>query len=136
MADIDHFKAYNDHYGHQRGDDCLRQVAHALRSRLRRPSDFLVRYGGEEFLAVLVETQASAAIALAEAMRRAVVERALPHAASPVAPVVTISMGVASARADLYRFGSLLGTADQALYSAKRNGRNRVEAVQPPRPPD
>ena len=136
MADIDNFKAYNDHYGHQRGDDCLRQVAHALRSRLRRPSDFLVRYGGEEFLVVLVETEASAAISLAEAMRQAVAERALPHATSPIAPMVTISVGVAGARADLFSFAALLGTADQALYSAKRHGRNRVEVVQPSNPQD
>jgi diguanylate cyclase (GGDEF)-like protein/PAS domain S-box-containing protein len=135
MADIDHFKAYNDHYGHQQGDDCLRQVAHALRSCLRRPSDFLVRYGGEEFLVVLVETEAVSASLLADTMRRRVLERALPHAASPVAPVVTISLGVAGARADRFSFATLLSMADQALYDAKRNGRNRIESMAAPEPP-
>ncbi|MGE0081451.1 MAG: PAS domain S-box protein [Thiohalomonadaceae bacterium] len=130
MADIDHFKAYNDRYGHQRGDDCLRQVAQTLRACLRRPTDFLVRYGGEEFAVVLLEADLPAAVHMAESMRRAVLDRRLPHAASPSAPVVTLSLGVSAAPAASTSFPALLGLADEALYRAKRNGRNRVELAE------
>ncbi len=131
MVDIDHFKAYNDHYGHQQGDTCLREVAQALQAHLRRPSDFLARYGGEEFAVVLLETDLAAARAVAEVMHRAVLERQLPHAASPIVPVVTVSVGVAAAPAHRITFPELMHAADQALYRAKAAGRNRVEAVQP-----
>lgn len=129
MADIDHFKAYNDRYGHQQGDVCLRQVAQTLQSHFRRPGDLPARYGGEEFAVVLLETDLPEALRLAEDTRREIFELGLPHEASPVAPVVTISMGVATAPAHLYGYPELLRRADQALYQAKRNGRNRVEAA-------
>jgi diguanylate cyclase (GGDEF)-like protein/PAS domain S-box-containing protein len=131
MADIDHFKAYNDRYGHQRGDDCLLQVAQALKSHLRRPSDVLVRYGGEEFVVILLETDLSAATQLAETMHKAIAQRAVPHEASSVAPIVTVSLGVAAAPAHLTTFPDLLSAADEALYRAKRKGRNRVEVGHP-----
>ncbi len=127
MADIDHFKAYNDRYGHQQGDACLRQVAQVLKSHVRRPTDLLVRYGGEEFAIVLSETDLQEAAQLAEAMHRAQASLKLPHEASPVAPVVTISFGVAAAPAHAISFSELLHHADQALYRAKQKGRNRVE---------
>ncbi len=127
MADIDHFKAYNDRYGHPQGDECLRQVAGALRQSLHRPDDAVVRYGGEEFAILLPETEGAAARELAERLRQAVANLQLAHAASPVADRVTISLGVAAIKADEGEFRDLMAAADAALYRAKRNGRNRVE---------
>ncbi len=128
MVDIDHFKAYNDHYGHQQGDECLRRVARVLRSHLRRPTDLLVRYGGEEFLGVLLETESERALQLAETMRKAVEDLNLPHVTSPVSESVTISVGLAAKPARKSTFRALLAAADEALYRAKDGGRNRVEA--------
>ncbi len=126
MIDIDHFKAYNDTYGHQQGDECLRQVADTLRAEVRRPGDLLARYGGEEFAVVLPETPASGARQLAEAMRAAVSNRNLPHASSPVAPNVTVSLGIAEIHPEHHRIEDLVSDADGALYRAKAGGRNRV----------
>ena len=130
MIDIDHFKAYNDRYGHLAGDDCLRRVARTLAATSVRPADFLARFGGEEFACVLPETDAAGARFLAEKMRRAVGELAVPHVASPSAHHVSISLGVATARpspGDLPK--TLLEKADSMLYLAKDLGRNRVQAV-------
>lgn len=129
MMDIDHFKLYNDQYGHLAGDECLKRVAGALLTCLRRPSDLLARYGGEEFVALLPDTEQSGAMTLAEYGRKAVLRLAMPHAASPVAEVVTVSLGVA---ATIPRHGrkatELVEAADRALYQAKKKGRNRVVA--------
>ncbi|WP_373054689.1 PAS domain S-box protein [Thioalkalivibrio sp.] len=127
MVDIDHFKAYNDHYGHQQGDKCLRKVAQALRSHLRRSTDLLVRYGGEEFLVVLLETELEPALQLAETMRRGIEDLALPHITSPISAAVTISVGVAAKPARRSTFQALVEAADEAVYRAKARGRNRVE---------
>lgn len=130
MLDVDHFKAYNDNYGHQAGDDCLAAVAAALREQLQRPADMVVRYGGEEFMLILPNTDSEGVAALAERVRRAVEELAIPHAHSSVAAVVTISAGAAtilpesSAGTEL-----LLREADIALYRAKRLGRNQVQSA-------
>lgn len=129
MIDIDHFKQYNDHYGHAAGDACLKQVARALTSCVERPLDLVARYGGEEFVALLPETDCSGARHLAEQMRAAVEALSIPHADSSIASVVTLSVGVAThkdgnAKADL---SQLQACADQALYRAKHQGRNRVE---------
>ncbi len=126
MADIDYFKHFNDHYGHLVGDHCLRKVADALASKLRRPTDILVRYGGEEFLMVLLETDAAGAGLLAETLRTSVEALGIPHEKSETAPVVTISVGVATVSAREMGFGNLLEKADEALYAAKATGRNRV----------
>ncbi|MGA1854747.1 PleD family two-component system response regulator [Azospirillum sp. 11R-A] len=128
ILDVDHFKAYNDHYGHQAGDECLRMVAELLSDRARRPSDLVARYGGEEFVCLLPETDGPGAVRVAEGFRTAVAECRIPHAQSPVIPYVTISLGVATVipSAD----GSpeqLAEMADQLLYRAKRTGRNRVQ---------
>ncbi|PWC46670.1 diguanylate cyclase [Azospirillum sp. TSA6c] len=128
ILDVDHFKAYNDHYGHQAGDECLRMVAELLSDRAKRPSDLVARYGGEEFVCLLPETDGPGAVRVAEGFRTGVAECRIPHAQSPVIPYVTISLGVATVipSAD----GSpeqLAEMADQLLYRAKRTGRNRVQ---------
>lgn len=129
LLDLDHFKAYNDHYGHQAGDDCLRAAAAAMKSRLGRPADLLARYGGEEFVCLLPETPAEGARAKADDLGRAVLDLALAHAGSATAPVVTISRGVATAAPAVDGSPSeLLARADERLYAAKRAGRNRTEA--------
>ncbi len=135
LVDIDHFKALNDTQGHQRGDQYLMLVGAELRRLVRREPDIAARYGGEEFALVLPETNAAAAAAFAESVRQAIVELDLPHRASPVAPVVTASLGVATATAHFRRTPEeLIAAADQALYSAKRKGRNRVEMAPYPEP--
>ena len=130
MADIDHFKAYNDHYGHQDGDECLKRVAEALAHALHRPADTLVRYGGEEFAILLPETDLDGARDTAERLRHAVASLNLPHAASPVADHVTLSFGVASLQPHRGQFDELFREADAALYRAKAKGRDRVEVAQ------
>jgi diguanylate cyclase (GGDEF)-like protein/PAS domain S-box-containing protein len=126
VIDIDHFKAYNDCYGHQAGDDCLRRVAQAMSAALQRPSDLLARYGGEEFAVILAETDKFGAGLVAENLRRAIEELAIAHAASH-GGCVTISAGVSWASIDRDNMGAaLLREADQALYEAKGGGRNRV----------
>ena len=128
MIDIDHFKAYNDRYGHPAGDECLKLLTRDFQARLRRPADFLARYGGEEFAILLPETDAEGAAIVAQDLRRRTLSLALPHEASPVADVVSISIGVATAipttRVPGHR--SLVDAADGALYAAKSSGRNRV----------
>ena len=127
MLDIDHFKSYNDFYGHQAGDACLQQVAAVLPRHLLRPHDVAARYGGEEFACLLPLCDAPSAGAKAEDIRRAVEQLQLAHAASPVAGHVTVSIGVAALRpgaADLP--GQLLAAADAVLYQAKSQGRNCV----------
>ncbi|PYG02876.1 response regulator receiver modulated diguanylate cyclase [Thioalkalivibrio sp. ALE21] len=128
MLDIDHFKGFNDHYGHGAGDRCLQKVAETLARTLNRPGDTLCRYGGEEFVALLPGTPTSGALEVAERLRSAVEERALAHEHSSAGPVVTVSLGAATfdpagePGADME---SLLARADAALYRAKNAGRNR-----------
>ena len=129
MLDIDHFKRYNDHYGHQAGDQCLMAVSEAIQSCLRRTGDLMGRLGGEEFAVVMPEANEAAALAVAQRVLAAVEARALPHATSLTSRVVTVSIGVvtlwpsegvaASAQA-------LYAQADDALYEAKHAGRNQV----------
>lgn len=128
ICDIDYFKGYNDHYGHPGGDQCLRTVAEAMNKTITRSGDTLARIGGEEFAVLLPATPLAAALHVAERLRLSVAAMAMPHAASEVAPHVTISIGVA--QIDLQHPDSLealFEQADQALYRAKEAGRNRVE---------
>ncbi|MBI3229243.1 MAG: diguanylate cyclase [Burkholderiales bacterium] len=128
MIDIDYFKAYNDHYGHQRGDDCLIQVAAALSSVLHRPADLVARYGGEEFAVILPENRADSACLIAETMRQKVEAMAIEHEQSKnPAKIVTVSIGVAMRIPEHHlETSQLIGAADRALYEAKRLGRNQI----------
>jgi diguanylate cyclase (GGDEF)-like protein len=125
MIDVDYFKAYNDRYGHQAGDECLRQVAHVLRSVVKRPADIAARYGGEEFVAALPETHEDGAIFIADTFREALMSANLVHEGSPKG-VVTASIGVATSLGPEDRVLDIVGRADAALYDAKAAGRNRV----------
>jgi diguanylate cyclase (GGDEF)-like protein len=126
IADVDHFKAYNDTLGHPEGDRCLAAVAEVFQNALRRTSDIVARYGGEEFVALIAAGE-DEAVAFAETLRQSCAARAIPHPASPVAAVVTISVGVAAIIPDdSTTSDALVLEADTALYSAKRAGRNRV----------
>ncbi|OOV07518.1 hypothetical protein RF819_12950 [Rhodoferax fermentans] len=130
MIDIDHFKLYNDHYGHPAGDACLRQIAEVIQSGMRRAGDLAARYGGEEFLLILPNTQAQDGLRLAEAVRQSVEQLNLPHAKSPLGRL-TVSLGVAAmADAHYVDASGLLSAADAALYIAKQEGRNRVRLAQ------
>ncbi len=126
LIDIDHFKLFNDHLGHQAGDDCLVRVAAALKDCARRPLDLVARYGGEEFVAVLGGAAVADALIVAENMRKVVLDLAIDHPGSPHG-IVTVSVGAASEVPDAGRdAASLVKAADEALYHAKSDGRNRV----------
>jgi len=128
MVDIDYFKKYNDTFGHLGGDDCLKNVAEILASSNVRPGDFFARYGGEEFASILPETGPEGAAVTALRMLSDVSSTAIPHPASPVAPVVTISLGVATIIPSPGIFSeTLIGMADQMLFKAKEEGRNRIK---------
>jgi diguanylate cyclase (GGDEF)-like protein len=130
LLDLDHFKLFNDHYGHIAGDDCLRRVAFVLRSVVKRASDLRARYGGEEFALILPETNLASAVQVAEAVRVAIEAQAIDHKGSPVASHVTASFGVAAAKCVASGVPlSLLAQADLRLYAAKAAGRNQVQAV-------
>lgn len=127
MCDVDHFKTYNDHYGHQAGDECLRQVSAALKSCCCRPADMAARYGGEEFALILPDTDAAGGTQVAEAARQAVAHLKIPHAHSSTGTLVSISCGVAVLHLDTGMAAhELIATADRCLYQAKHAGRNRV----------
>jgi diguanylate cyclase (GGDEF)-like protein len=127
MIDIDHFKRYNDYYGHQAGDTCLRAVANALQGSFGRAHDLVARYGGEEFVCLLPECELDGAQTKAEELREAIASLGIPHEVSPTAAWLTISLGVAVANPDGKNTAEqLLNAADEALYTAKSAGRNRV----------
>ncbi|ROU02262.1 diguanylate cyclase [Marinobacter sp. R17] len=127
MLDVDYFKPFNDAYGHQRGDDCLIQVAAALTGELRRSSDMVVRYGGEEFMLILPETDRDGATQVAENARLAVEALGIEHSQCPSGDRVTVSVGSATTiPRENGSVEALVYAADQALYKAKQNGRNRI----------
>ncbi|MDB5412929.1 MAG: hypothetical protein JWR10_1264 [Rubritepida sp.] len=133
MLDVDHFKGFNDRYGHLSGDECLRTVASVIAETIRRPGDIAARYGGEEFGVILPSTDLAGAKDVAERVRAAIEAAAITHGGND-AGVVTASIGVAviapTARA-VVEASALVGAADGALYAAKRSGRNRVIAAEP-----
>lgn len=126
ICDIDHFKAYNDTYGHPAGDRCIQELAQAFQDTLHRPTDLVARYGGEEFALILPQTKPSEAAELVQQIQSIVRQRCLEHRESPTAPYVTISCGI-SGLIPSSRFSSefLISQADQALYAAKTSGRDR-----------
>jgi diguanylate cyclase (GGDEF)-like protein len=127
LFDIDYFKLYNDSYGHQAGDRCLKDIAHAAQQVLKRSTDLLARYGGEEFSVILPNTEPVNAIEVAKQIQNAVRELAIPHPnASSGKPIVTVSLGIANQVPTMDKTPSdLLAEADQALYDAKNQGRDR-----------
>jgi diguanylate cyclase (GGDEF)-like protein len=127
FCDIDYFKLYNDTYGHQAGDDCLRAVADKISANCQRPGDFVARYGGEEFIVILPNTEAEGAVHLAEDIREEIERLKIPHMRSQVSRYITLSLGVSSVFPSADSIPELLvGVADKALYEAKNQGRNRT----------
>ena len=127
MLDVDHFKAYNDHYGHQQGDVCLRTIGDVLRSTVRRAGELVARYGGEEFVVIMPGATVQKAQETADSILTAIREARMAHARSPVALVVTVSLGVAAGTPGATDDREhLIKAADVALFEAKHQGRNRV----------
>ncbi|MCP4347659.1 MAG: diguanylate cyclase [Desulfobacterales bacterium] len=132
LLDIDYFKKFNDCYGHVEGDKCLQQVAQTLADCLDRPADLAARYGGEEFACILPETDRVGAVAVAEKIRKSIVDCDIPHKESGVAACVTASLGVVTVQCSAEKIAKdVVVQADELLYRAKASGRNRVEAVAP-----
>ncbi|MHB1420144.1 MAG: GGDEF domain-containing response regulator [Bacillota bacterium] len=131
MLDIDFFKAYNDFYGHQAGDGCLKAVATTIDHLLSRPADLVCRYGGEEFAVILPETPRNGALLLANTMRLRVEQMGIPHVSSSINDYITLSLGVATIlpTKDLST-ADLIAAADKALYQAKQQGKNRVSIAE------
>jgi len=128
MIDIDYFKEYNDHYGHLAGDECLKRVASIISGAASRPRDFIARFGGEEFVMVLPETNAEAAERIAERCRCLVVNEAMPHARSSADPCLTVSLGVGTiVPTPLDNLKTFIDGVDKLMYRAKQHGRNRAE---------
>ncbi|HZV80680.1 MAG TPA: diguanylate cyclase [Geobacteraceae bacterium] len=137
MVDIDFFKLFNDSRGHLEGDECLKMVANALQKGMHRPADLLVRYGGEEFMALLPDTGVEGALIVGIAMKEQVAALELSHGSSAVSPHVTVSIGIASTSpGENMPVERLIAEADRALYRAKQEGRNRIcvseEEISPP----
>ncbi|MBK1648709.1 diguanylate cyclase domain-containing protein [Rhabdochromatium marinum] len=132
LFDVDHFKRYNDNYGHGKGDECLRQVAQAAASVLRRSGDFIARYGGEEFMVILPHADTEQSTAIAQDISAAVDALGLAHEHSPVEWHVTISTGLVTVHPQppndsRFTIAQLIDCADEALYNAKHAGRHRIE---------
>ena len=127
LFDVDHFKRYNDHYGHVEGDECLKRVAHTLACAAHRPRDFLARYGGEEFVLLLPASDESAAKAVAERCRQALFKAQILHAASPISQLLTVSMGLGTViPAEADERVNFFEVVDRRLYRAKQGGRDRM----------
>ena len=131
LVDVDCFKDYNDRYGHQAGDECLRAVAVSLSQCARRPLDFVARYGGEEFAIVLYEASREYVAEVLTRIQRSIAELNIPHEASRVAGRLTVSIGAAFILPSSQRtYEGLIQLADEALYAAKEQGRNRVVVME------
>jgi diguanylate cyclase (GGDEF)-like protein len=131
LCDIDFFKRYNDTYGHQAGDDCLKKVAQTISRAIKRPADLVARYGGEEFVILLPKTDLSGAVKIVEDIKRKIRNLQIEHAKSDVSPYVSLSMGICTMRPDRETLSTeLVAVADRALYQAKKTGRDRVETVE------
>jgi diguanylate cyclase (GGDEF)-like protein len=129
LVDIDHFKLYNDHYGHQAGDNALMQVAGAMQRAAGRTQDLVARYGGEEFAILLPQLDAAGATGVARRLQSELAQLAIPHLASPTAPQLTVSMGIACMTPGEHSLAAdLIQVADALLYKAKAEGRNQYRA--------
>jgi len=127
IANIDHFKAYNDHYGYKQGDACLKHVAQVIQEVLQRPTDFCARYCGEEFIILLPTTTAKGGIYIAEKLRKAVMDLNIPHKHSETQSCLTLSLGLSTTSPMLkHKSRDLIRAADHARFEAKRQGRNRL----------
>lgn len=130
MLDIDFLKQYNDQYGHILGDECLINIAQTLSLAFEGPRDLLARFGGEEFIVLLPGADSAAALKVAERCQRLIQKQAIAHAQSPHDQCVTLSIGVGTATpGDYAKPVDFIDAVDQRLYAAKKNGRNRIEAV-------
>jgi len=127
LLDIDYFKKFNDSYGHQAGDDCLKQVAQGLQRSIRRTTDLVARYGGEEFVVVLPNTQQPGAVAIAQRIQAQARSLSIPHQASDISDIVTVSMGICTTIPAGESPEALVKQADVALYRAKQQGRDRYQ---------
>lgn len=127
MIDIDHFKEYNDHYGHIKGDECLLDVAQLISQTLNRSTDFIARYGGEEFVVVLPFTPVDGARFKAAEILKRLVERKIKHEFSTCSPFISVSVGISVCRGDIDNVHELIKQADKALYFAKESGRNQYQ---------
>jgi len=127
ICDVDNFKSYNDTYGHLQGDQCLRDIANAIKSTIQRPSDMVARYGGDEFVLLLPNTILDGAQHLAEEIRERIFQLKIRHEKSPVADHVTVTIGAGSGFPDdEFSEDKFIWLADKALYEAKGKGRNCV----------
>lgn len=128
MVDIDRFKLYNDTYGHQAGDECLKEIAEKLEESCKRSMDIVARYGGEEFIILLPDTDLDGARMVAKKINKNIQDMKIEHVKSEHGEIVTVSIGVASdIPKDEKSLEKLIGLADKMLYLAKESGRNRVE---------
>lgn len=128
MIDMDYFKLFNDHYGHIKGDKCLRQVSSILNDNTRRTPDMAARFGGEAFTLVLPETNIQAALKLAENIQNDIANSKIQHKLSGVSEFVTVSIGITCLiPTAAMSIDSIMQNADEALYTAKKNGRNQIE---------
>jgi diguanylate cyclase (GGDEF)-like protein len=132
LCDIDYFKRYNDHYGHQAGDVCLKRVAQAIHNTVRRPGDMVARYGGEEFAIILPNTGPEGALRVAELIRAHIKQLQIPHSESLVTPYVTLSLGISSqVPSPASAVESLVAAADRALYTVKDKHRDSCYLAEP-----
>lgn len=132
LCDIDYFKCYNDRYGHQAGDSCLKQVAQIINSSIKRSTDLVARYGGEEFAVILPNTSPQGAVHVAESIRSQVKQLQIPHERSQVSAYITISLGIGSEIPDRQlQTDYLIAVADKALYLAKEKGRDSCYLLSP-----
>ncbi len=127
MCDIDYFKKYNDTYGHVSGDDCIRAVAQSIRNHCKRIFDTPARYGGDEFGIILPNTKSTEAFIIAESICKDVEKQNIPHTASPIKDIVSVSIGIATVLPEINTKAlSIILLADEALYESKKNGRDRI----------
>lgn len=127
LSDIDYFKKYNDHYGHVAGDECLQNVADAFKNSIQRVTDVAARYGGEEFAVILPDTNSNGTKVIAQSIKDAIKNKAIPHKASQVNDIVSMSFGTATVIPnDSLNCESFIEMADKALYQSKKNGRDMI----------